>query len=65
MINEHCIWHWGNYVLNCNWYEPNGFYSCRGLAAVHMWPKWDMSLYVFHGIIAMPLSTYQGAQKAL
>ena len=30
MINEHCIWHWGNKVLHCNWYEPNCFYSCGG-----------------------------------
>ena len=65
MINEHCIWHWGNNVLNCNSYEPNSFYSCPGLAAVHRWPKWDMLTYVIHGIIAEPLSTYQGAEKAL
>ena len=39
MINERCIWHWGNNVLHCNWYEPNCFYSCPGLAAVHRWPK--------------------------
>ena len=26
-------------------------------------PKWDMLPYVIHGIIAEPLSTYQGAQK--
>ena len=65
MINEHCIWHWGNNVLHCNWYEPNCFYGCLGLAAVHRWPKWDMLPYVIHGIIADPLSTYEGAQKAL
>ena len=61
MINEHCIWHWGNNVLHCNWYEP----SCPDLAAVHRWPKWDMLTNAIHGIIAEPLSTYQGAQKAL
>ena len=65
MINEQCTIHLGNNVLHCNWYESNCFYSCSGLAAVHRWPQWDMLTYVIHGIIAEPLSTYQGAQKAL
>ena len=34
MINEHCICHLGDNVLHCNWYEPNCFYSCPGLAHV-------------------------------
>ena len=65
IINQHCIWHPGNHVLHCNWYEPNCFYGCPGLAAVERWPKWDMLAYVIHGIIAEPLPTYRGAHKKL
>ena len=65
MINEHCIWHWGNNVLHCNWHKPKCFYSCPGLAVVRRWPKWDMLPHVIHGIIAEPLSTYQGTQNPL
>ena len=52
-------------MVYCNWHEPNCFSSCPGLVAVHRWPKWDMLPNVIHGIIAEPLSTYQGAHKTL
>ena len=65
MINEHCIWPWGYNGVHCHWYEPNCLYSCPGLVVVHRWPQWDMLPYVIHGIIAAPLSTYQGAHNAL